>query len=671
MKEFILIPNDEKFIQESVASKQLLLDELVKIAAEYRKMDLPETAPEASTTYMGIAIFNLALLYLITKKSVYLDEAKRWMKTVCQHEVWGYAYLVNVDLSASWILFGLSLGYHYLHPYLSAAEKEEIRRKLILQGGILYDHRVRTYGKGWSTQYFQNHNWINMTGLATVGYVLREEYPLAQSWVEAAKENFRHVFDDLADDGSDYEGVPYWHYGVLWLLVYADISRQFEGLDYFASSEFLKNTMNFRLSQSLSDLKQSLNYGDAHDYRSGNSIAIYYCLASRYNDGQAQFFGNYVLKNFYDEEQMQSHIKPGIKPEIGLALIWYNPEVIETPIGRDYDYSFFPDLGLMNIKNKSKMFSIKCSKPGGNKQFERARRYLDSGIDVLGLSHHHPDNSHFIFACEEDFYAIDDGYNRNCAMKHHNLVTAGDYGAEVEMVSDVYGASIREKLNQGSLSYENYGGRVIFARDLDGIAVYQCDNSGTFHDDAKILASTRTIITPRLDYVLIFDQLLSLQQHHFRWHFHSDVVPVVSHEYISIKKKHDLRLYRILPSKHTIYQEVQPIKALFTPQEPNDYHTVAMIDSVTESLPKESELFLNVLSFDDLHIISTPGMLEVKFGNRIDRITYELNARENEQFIIDLTEDIGGEAERHLRLVQLGFGNNAHTEVEVVDNEAI
>ncbi|UKI50325.1 MAG: hypothetical protein L6U99_02480 [Clostridium sp.] len=70
---------------------------------------------------------------------------------------------------------------------------------------------------------FKNHNWINMTGLAACGYAIKDEFPKALSYIEIAEKDISTVFDCLADDGSDYEGVTYWRYGVLWLMIYADL----------------------------------------------------------------------------------------------------------------------------------------------------------------------------------------------------------------------------------------------------------------------------------------------------------------------------------------------------------------------------------------------------------------------------------------------------------------
>ena len=111
-------------------SRAMQYKRLLEQADRYKQMELPLEHPKESTTYMGIAIANLALAYRLSGSEQYLQDAKRFMNTVLSYEKWGNAHLVNVDLSASWILFGLSLGYDWLKPYLSEEEKQRIFCKI-------------------------------------------------------------------------------------------------------------------------------------------------------------------------------------------------------------------------------------------------------------------------------------------------------------------------------------------------------------------------------------------------------------------------------------------------------------------------------------------------------------------------------------------------------------
>ncbi len=71
---------------------------------------------------MGMAAANLSLAFLLTKQRHYLEEAKRWIFTVVGYNQWGYRFLVDVDLSASWLLFGLGLSYDWIKDYLTESK---------------------------------------------------------------------------------------------------------------------------------------------------------------------------------------------------------------------------------------------------------------------------------------------------------------------------------------------------------------------------------------------------------------------------------------------------------------------------------------------------------------------------------------------------------------------
>ena len=83
---------------DNIRSKQY--QRLLTQADRYQKMELPKIHPKESTTYIGIAIVNLALAYRLSGCKKYLDDAKRFINAVLSYEKWGNAHLVNVDLSA-------------------------------------------------------------------------------------------------------------------------------------------------------------------------------------------------------------------------------------------------------------------------------------------------------------------------------------------------------------------------------------------------------------------------------------------------------------------------------------------------------------------------------------------------------------------------------------------
>jgi len=182
---------------------------LVEQCRRYEGVSLTVEHPPTSITYMGMAVANLSLAYKLTGQKHYLEEAKRWMFTAVGYDVWGYGFLVDVDLSASWLLYGLGLSYDWIKEDLTKEELKLVLDKLILQGNKMFNYGEENKGNCWSTDYWQNHNWINYTGLLVTALAIRSEYGGAAHWVEVIKENFKLVYEYLPDDGSNYEGTVY------------------------------------------------------------------------------------------------------------------------------------------------------------------------------------------------------------------------------------------------------------------------------------------------------------------------------------------------------------------------------------------------------------------------------------------------------------------------------
>ena len=153
MNELVFIGDLSRYQAEITGKRKKQYERLLAQADRYQAAELPAVHPKESTTYMGIAIVNLALAYRLSGKEQYLQDAKRFMNAVLSYEKWGNAHLVNVDLSASWILFGLSLGYDWLKLCLSEEEKKRVSQKIIHHAGIIYEYKKDTYGQGWSTNF--------------------------------------------------------------------------------------------------------------------------------------------------------------------------------------------------------------------------------------------------------------------------------------------------------------------------------------------------------------------------------------------------------------------------------------------------------------------------------------------------------------------------------------
>ncbi|MFT4106799.1 MAG: DUF4962 domain-containing protein [Lacrimispora sp.] len=634
MNSLVFIGDLKPYKEQMNGARKKQYQRLLEQADRYASCELPARHPKESTTYMGIAIMNLALAYRLSEEERYLSEAKRFMEAVLSYEKWGNAHLVNVDLSASWILFGLSLGYDWLKPYLKEEEKERISAKIKHHGDIMYQYKLDTYGSGWSTNYYQNHNWINMTGLAAAGYALSEDESRSARYRSEAKNNFSRVFSLLADDGSNYEGVPYWRYGGMWLFVYAHLLKVQEGINYFQTSGYLKNTFYYRLYQSCGDLEQQMNFGDCHDRHSGHVPCVYYKTAAEYQDGFAQTFGNLVLDEFLEAEARESKIKPGILPEAAFEFLWYDPEVLEKRLSDLPKVRFFEDLGLLYMREdwsqSSKVLTIKCGCPGGRKQWVNGwDLYRREGVKCLSLSHHHPDNLSYIFARGSEYLTCEDGYNRNIMPDNHNVILVDGQYTDAVDENDIYVSSARMRLEKDPLYpiEERYRGEVV-RLELDGsLVIYKGETSGIYPEELAMKEVSRLLFTDQLSFFLFADVCISEKEHIYRIISNTDMPAQKQsgHRYKYPMETGDMTYTVFSDCEIRAEQYTQEVVSVMTTQEP-DKVCKASINTLAfqSAVPVKEQRFIECFTFDEVHteIIYEGNELFIKCREKEYRLTF-------------------------------------------------
>lgn len=492
------------------------LDRLIDQANSYLDYMPPTEHPRETITYIGMAITNLALAFRLTDDERYLIRAREWIKVAIGYPHWGKAHMPDTDLDAGWLCFGLGLGYDWLRDFLPAGERDTMRAKLLWQGTLLYEFAVKTEGEWWSSAYWQNHNWICYTGLATAAYSLECENPETKEWSQRAVENFRTVLSLMAEDGSDYEGVVYWCYGFPWLLIASDLLQQKTGVDLHAS-EFLRNTFYYRLYASAPNLIDTANFGDCHDRRSAHALCIYYRLASVYRNGYAQWLAEHFEKTGeWGRERREGLLKPSSASHAFLEFLWYDPTVAPDPIPSLPTARVFPDLGLVSTRTdwsrNAAFVAFKCGKPNGEKAWTLGHALnRERGWNIVKTGHAHPDENSFIIARGTDYLAVDEGYSQKKQSCHHNTILVdgkGQYHEGVYNVADGLGSAWGGKLEDSFI-----GQSVVYAR---GQAASAYDPSLTLDD------FTRQMIVIDNKYIVLCDDLRSREPRRFDWLLQTD-----------------------------------------------------------------------------------------------------------------------------------------------------
>ncbi|MBA5851599.1 DUF4962 domain-containing protein [Clostridium sp. cel8] len=648
MEKYLLINDIEKLRNEKLSLRKSQFTRLLEQCKWYEKQPLSDEHPKTSITYMGMAAANLSLAYLLTNQEHYLTEAKRWIFTACKYEHWGYGFLVDVDLSASWLLFGFGLSYNWISNKLTPKEKSELLNKLILQGTKIYNYGEENKGNCWSTDYWQNHNWINYSGLLTTAYAIAPEYKEAKKWINTIKDNFNKVFNWMPSDGSDYEGTGYWRYAINFLLSAADLIRENEGIDYF-KTPFMQNTFYYRLYQSAPNWEENINFSDVHDTRSSNSISAYYKIASEYNNGYAQWFGNLVKNKFLFREAYESKIFPGIMPEAFLEYIWYDPNVLEKN-PKDLPLTkYFPDLGLVVIRSSwdkdAIHFSIKASEPGGNSQWKKSWELdLQNGWRTRSLTHYHVDFNSFILLGYNSRLAIDEGFHRTSGAKFHNMITVDNTGCVGEKIWD------KGTLKDPELFDLNCKGIYNVWKDVkrdatacvedyisnNGYTFCTLESSKLYYPEMKLNRNARKVLYSELGYFIMLDQLKSDIEHKYTWRLHSEQFAEDEKDTNSFIIKNgsgSLNIYPILPknAKYNVDQTV--IHEIMTPQRPDDIREIKLKTLCIENKDKEKNMyFLNVLyphssfEYDKLKVNPIIGDtfigVEIIKGQKVEQFIY-------------------------------------------------
>ena len=613
--DYLLINEQlEQFKSELNSTRKEHFIRLVEQCKLYEGQVLSKEHPPTSITYMGLAAANLSLAYKLTGQEHYLIEAKRWIFTVVNYDVWGYGFLVDVDLSASWLLFGLGLTYDWIKEDLTKEERTKFLNKLILQGNKMFNYGEENKGNCWSTDYWQNHNWINYSGLLTTSMAIRSEYDGAEKWVTTIKDNFEKVFQYLPEDGSNYEGAGYWRYAMKFFLNAADLIKKDGGPNYFQSN-FLKNTFYYRLYQTAPNWEENINFGDVHDRRSSHSICAYYKMASEQNNGHAQWLGELVRNKFLFREAYQSKIFPGILPEAFLEFLWYNPKIDQESPENLPLTKYFEDLGLVVMRSSwdtdATHLSFKTSPPGGHKQWKLSWELnKKNNWRTRSLTHYHVDFNHFTLIHKGAALAIDEGYNRTSKAEIHNLITVDGTGCVGEKIWEEGDLSDPVLFDLNCKGIHNVW-RDVPETAIAKIEAFSNENGYTYatgeaskmyYPEMELTRNARHIINSQLGYYILLDELESDLEHTYTWRIHSEkyASKIADNKFEIVNGTGALNIFTLYPEFKNASIDETLVEEIMTPQRPDDIRRISLKTLKIENKEKaKNTYFLNVLQPKD------------------------------------------------------------------------
>jgi len=451
---------------------------------------------------VGNAIPNLALTYVLTGDRKYLESARAWMLASANYPTWGLGDIDGMDLAAGHQLYGLALGYDWLYRDLDSGTLATVRACLLQRGQRMYE-RLLNRQVWWHNSYLQNHQWVNMTGLAAAGFTLYGEIEGLDGWVLLPLEKARMTMMSLGPDGASHEGVPYWSYGVEYLLKFMDLARSLLGEDLFKGNAWFEHTASFRLYAMLprrhwtreSDL---MTFADGPRYDWYGPDYMLRKLAAEYRDGHAQWLADELRRAGLCNNAATF-----------LNLLWEGPSVVPQPPTDLPTFKRFDDLDIVVMRSSwdgdESLTAFKCGPFIGHHAL--AKYSYDPGG-----GHVHPDAGSFLLFAHGDWLIADDGYTWKTT-SFQNTALVNGIGQEGE----------GEAWFQGErLCAEKRGARILRADHGPESDYVIGDATEAYKRGAGLKRFLRHILYLRPDCWVIVDEFEAAAPSTFEMYFHAD-----------------------------------------------------------------------------------------------------------------------------------------------------
>lgn len=365
---------------------------------------------------IGDRLPRIAFACLITRQPQYLAGARKWIHAVLGYPMWA----TDIDLGASHVTFGMALAYDWLHDDLSPEERRQMETALLKHGRLLLARSVKYPTAWWGAAYFQNHCWINHTGIATAAMALFDQDPAEmQGWLDYTRSRFQMTYRHLGIDGGYHEGPAYLNYGTEWCLYYLEALRSISGED-LGDMPYLQNLARHILDTTMPDGRNIANFGDCDALGWGPDDCILAWLAARKKDGHAEWLRRKARSQFVHQLAFNSPF----------ALLWLDPSVAPQSPDDLPTCGLYADLQLVVMrtswKDDAAAVAFHCGPPGG---LHIVKEWASFPHAAPTFGHSHPDANSFLFWSDKQWrIGAPGGYTR-CKQTHsENVWMVGGQG---------------------------------------------------------------------------------------------------------------------------------------------------------------------------------------------------------------------------------------------------
>ena len=543
---------------------------------------------------VGNRIVHLAMTYKLTGDEKYLTSAKEYMLASAGYPTWGLGSWDGIDLAASHQLFGLALGYDWLYHDLDAATLDTVRQCLLRRGEFMFQIALKKT-VWWHELYLQNHLWVNMTGLSAAGFALFGEGADVDGWILLPLEKFKTTMLSLGPDGASHEGLPYWSYGLEYMLKFMEFARDFLAEDLYTDNSWFENTYLFRLYGMLPPAYASITsslmtFADGPRYDWYGPDYLLYRLASEYNNPTAQWLAQTIFEADFH----------GPKAYF-LNMLWFDPTVSTTPPDDLPTLKHFEDMDIVFMRSgwgdRESVSAFKCGPHIGHHAVELFT--YDPGSD-----HVHPDEGAFQIFAHGDWLIVDDFYTRKTTA-YQNTALINGIGQEGEGVAAFAGTALCEQSRGAKIV------RVDAGEKYDYIIGNVTD---AYKEEAGLNEFLRHVLYIKPDVWVIADEFSASSPSLYELYFHGDFpfTKIDDRTYTLHGDNGALRITSLTPDNVNLHTWMQTI--LHTDGHELDPMPALKISNQTNSA---KTLFITVLEAYPANASSTvTGTIEERDGEK-------------------------------------------------------
>ena len=232
---------------------------------------------------------HLALAYHFSGDKKYVESAVANMRTVCEFSDWNPSHFLDVAEMSN----GVAIGYDWLYPFLSEADRTFIRNGLKTKG---LDEYKKIYETAWWAKGDNNWNQVCNGALIVASLAIAEtDLKYADEYIPKAIANLPYSNKFYAPDGAWYEGPGYWAYATEYLSYGMSALQTALGtLKNLETTEGLSKT-GFAPMLTTGPTNYIFNFADSGENSKGTTSPAMFFMANTYsNSDVSNYLHNYM-----------------------------------------------------------------------------------------------------------------------------------------------------------------------------------------------------------------------------------------------------------------------------------------------------------------------------------------------------------------------------------------